>query len=96
MGDSLSVNGIERPLTDKTVGELLATEMFSDEIRLMPAEAKLRSILFELGAIEQEEYADNGDMLLTVHLQLQDFRRALARAGIDESRFIEQEKEAWQ
>ena len=83
-------------LLNQAIGELLATEMFSAEIRLTPAEAKLRSILFELGAIEQEEYADNGDMLLTVHLQLQDFRRALARAGIDESRFIEQEKEAWQ
>tara|TARA_B100001109_G_scaffold251178_1_gene245289 strand:- start:5013 stop:6323 length:1311 start_codon:yes stop_codon:yes gene_type:complete len=83
-------------LLNQAIAELMVSEMFSQQLRLSPAEAKLRSILFELDAIEQEDYADNGDMLLTVRLQLADFKRALARAGIDESRFIEPEKEPWQ
>jgi len=82
-------------LLNQAIGELLATELFTRQIRLKPAEAKLRSILFELGAIEKEEYTDNGDMLLDVNLQLTDFRRALAKTEIPESRFIAAEKAPW-
>ncbi len=82
-------------LLNQALGELLVTEMFTANITLQPQDAKLRAILYEIGAIEKEHYAENGDMVLTVRLQRQDFRRALARANIDQSRFLEPEKEAW-
>lgn len=82
-------------LLNQALGELLATDMFSADITLQPQDAKLRAILYEIGAIEKEHCAENGDMVLTIRLQRQDFRRALARANIDQSRFLEPEKEAW-
>lgn len=82
-------------LLNQAMGELLGDELFDEDIRLQPAEAKLRAILYDAGAIRGEEYADNGDMLLHVRLQRQDFCRALARAGIAESRFLTQPKEPW-
>ncbi|MFC3680477.1 ribosome rescue GTPase HflX [Bacterioplanoides pacificum] len=82
-------------LLNQAMGELLGDELFDEDIRLQPAEAKLRAILYDAGAIRGEEYADNGDMLLHVRLQRQDFCRALARAGIAESRFLAQPKDPW-
>lgn len=82
-------------LLNQAMGELLGDELFDEDIRLQPAEAKLRAILYDAGAIRGEEYADNGDILLHVRLQRQDFCRALARAGIAESRFLAQPKDPW-
>lgn len=82
-------------LLNQAMGELLGDDLFDEDIRLQPAEAKLRAILYDAGAIRGEDYADNGDMLLHVRLQRQDFCRALARAGIVESRFLAQPKDPW-
>lgn len=82
-------------LLNQAMGELLGDDLFDEDIRLQPAEAKLRAILYDAGAIRGEDYADNGDMLLHVRLQRQDFCRALARAGIAESRFLAQPKDPW-
>jgi GTP-binding protein HflX len=87
-------NGFE--LLTQAIGELLGEELLDDDILLTPADAKLRAILYDLGAIQREHYEDNGDMLLSVRLQLQDFKRALARADIAESRFLPEVREAWQ
>lgn len=82
-------------LLGQAIGELLSTDVFSEEICLKPAEGRLRAILYELGAIRSEHYTENGDMVLAVQMQRQDFRRALARADIAESRFLEPVREAW-
>ncbi|MCD8523504.1 MAG: GTPase HflX [Saccharospirillaceae bacterium] len=82
-------------LLNQAVGELLSTEVFNEDICLRPAEAKLRAILYELGAIQKEHYAENGDMVLTLRMQRQDFKRALARADVAESRFLEPVREIW-
>ena len=82
-------------LLQQAMGELLGEELFSDDIELRPEEARLRAILYELGGIRTEEFADNGNMLLGVRMQLQDFRRALSRAGIREERFIAPPEEPW-
>lgn len=83
-------------LLEQAISELLVEDLFSKEIRLQPADAKLRAILYELGAIQQERYEDNGDMVLNIRLQQQDFKRALARASVREDRFISQPREPWQ
>lgn len=83
-------------LLNQAMAELMGEELFDQQIRLQPAEAKLRAILYDMGAIRHEDYADNGDMLLDVRLQRQDFCRALARANVPESRFLPQHKEHWQ
>ena len=83
-------------LLNQAIAELLGEDLFDEEITLKPAEAKLRAILYDMGAIREESYADNGDMVLQIRMQRQDFRRAIARAGIAEQRFLPVEKEHWQ
>jgi len=83
-------------LLNQAIAELLGEDLFDEEIILQPAEAKLRAILYDMGAIREESYANNGDMVLQIRMQRQDFRRAIARAGIAEQRFLPVEKEHWQ
>lgn len=83
-------------LLNQAIAELLGEDLFAEEICLKPADAKLRAMLYDMGAIREERYADNGDMLLQIRMQRQDFRRALARSGLDEQRFLPQAKEAWE
>ena len=83
-------------LLNKAIAELLGDDLFAEEIRLRPAEAKLRAILYDMGAIREEAYTDDGDILLQIRMQRQDFRRAIAKAGITEHRFLPQQKEPWQ
>ena len=83
-------------LLEQAIGELMGDDVMSEDIELKPNDAKLRAILYELGAIREERYDDNGNMLLSIRLQRQDFRKALARADIAESRFIPQQPEPWQ
>jgi len=82
-------------LLTQAIGELLAEDVFDDDITLMPADAKLRSVLFDLGAIRSEQYEDNGDIVLSVRLQRQDFRRALSQAGVDIDRYLPEPKDFW-
>jgi len=93
------VSAIERQgfeLLKQAIGELVAEDVFVADITLPPADAKLRSVLFDLGAIQQERYEDNGDIVLSVRLQRQDFRRALAQTGIDVQRYLPEPLEFWQ
>jgi GTP-binding protein HflX len=87
-------NGFE--LLTRAIGELLGKELLDEDILLTPADAKLRAILYGLGAIQREQHEDNGDIRLSVRLQVEDFKRALARADIAESRFLPEIREAWQ
>ncbi|MEK9712925.1 MAG: ribosome rescue GTPase HflX [Thalassolituus sp.] len=82
-------------LLKQAIAELMGEELFENTITLKPADARLRSILYELGGVRGENFADNGDMLLDVRMQLQDFRRALARAEVQENRFIAPPDEPW-
>ena len=83
-------------LISQAMGELLGQDVFEKEIVLNPQDAKLRALLYEAGAVTAEAITDNGDMVLAVRLQLQDFKRTLAKAAVNESRFIEPSLEAWQ
>ena len=91
-----AVDQVGFDLISQAMGELLGQDVFEKEIVLGPRDAKLRALLYEVGAVTGENITDAGDMVLTVRLQLQDFKRALAKAAVNESRFIEPSLEAWQ
>jgi len=82
-------------LLRQAITELLGEEIFEDSLTLAPADARLRAILYESGGVKEEEFADNGEMKLHIRMQLQDFRRALSRAEVPESRFIAPPEEPW-
>ena len=83
-------------LLTQALAELVGEDVFAQTIELKPSEARLRAILYEQGAIESEHYLENGDMVLALRLQRHDFKRALAKAGVAETRFLAPELEAWQ
>jgi len=82
-------------LLRRAIAELMAGDMFAEEITLTPAQGRLRAILYELGGVRAEQYVDNGDLLIDVRMQLSDFRRALARAEVPEHLFLPQPDEPW-
>lgn len=82
-------------LLSQALTEILSNDLFVKEITLQPSEARLRAILYEMNAIQQERYEENGDMVIAVQIQRHDFKRALAKAGIPEQRFLEPVREAW-
>lgn len=87
--------GIGLDLLAQALSELLSEELFRGEVTLKPEDARLRAILYELGAIQQEHHEDNGDMVLQLKLQRHDFKRALAKANIEETRFFPKQPESW-
>ncbi|MDF1762691.1 MAG: GTPase HflX [Oleibacter sp.] len=82
-------------LLKQAIAELLSEEMFEQQITLSAKDSRLRSILYEAGAVRSEEFTDNGDSLLDLRLQLHDFRRVLSKAGVAEQRFIHQVPDHW-
>lgn len=83
-------------LLRQAIAERLGNQVRVLDIRLSAAESRLRAILYEQGAIQTESYEENGDICLRIRMQMADFRRALARVGIAEDRFIEPVREDWQ
>jgi GTP-binding protein HflX len=82
-------------LLRQAMTELLGEEIFEDHLTLAPADARLRAILYESGGVQGEDFADNGDIHLHIRMQLQDFKRALSKAEVPESRFIAQPADPW-
>ena len=83
-------------LLSQALSELLSEEVLTQEIHLHPEETYLRALLYGIEAVEHEHYLDDGSLQLHIRVQLQDFKRALAKAGVPLERFVEPVKEAWQ
>lgn len=83
-------------LLNQALAEWLGGELFQGDVCLTPVDGRFRALLFDMGAVVNETMHDNGDNVVSVRLQLQDFKRAMARAGIASSRFLPNEKEDWQ
>jgi len=83
-------------LLTQAISELIAEELFQQTIQLTPADSKLRALLYDQAAVAEETFAENGDNLLHLRLQLDDFKKLLAKTGTRADRFIPVELEDWQ
>jgi GTP-binding protein HflX len=83
-------------LLTQAIGELVGEELYQKTIQLTPADSRLRALLFEQAAVAEETYAENGDNLLRLRLQLDDFKKILAKTGTRADRFIPVELEEWE
>lgn len=83
-------------LIHQAIGELLSQQVFEQTIELTPKEGQLRSLLYAQSAVLNEKIDENGNFLLDVRIEQDDFRRLLGRAGVNVERFLPQEKEFWQ
>lgn len=68
--------------------ELAEEEQFIAKLRLPPQEGRLRGLLYELQAIENEENIDNGDMILEVRLDRSDWIRLAKQLNKDLNQFV--------
>jgi GTP-binding protein HflX len=59
----------------EAIRERLSVAMFDQEIALDPSRARLRSALYELGAVSKEEWQADGSSTLHVRLPLADWHR---------------------
>ena len=80
----------------QAISELVAEELFQQTIQLTPADSRLRALLYDEAGVVAETFADNGDNLLQLRMQLDDFKKLLAKTGTRADRFITVELEDWQ
>ena len=72
----------------EAIEELAEEKQFSGTLRLPPQEGRLRGLLYELQAIEDETIADNGDMILEVRLEQADWIRLGRQLDKDLAQFV--------
>jgi GTP-binding protein HflX len=59
----------------KALTERLGKSMVSHRLRIPPAQAQLRGVLYGLNCIASESYADDGDWLVDIRMQSADWQR---------------------
>ncbi|WP_251358128.1 ribosome rescue GTPase HflX [Kangiella sp. TOML190] len=83
---ALKNQGIE--LLKEAIEELAIEEQFTGRLQIPPSKGRLRGYLYELNAIEQEQYSDNGDLVLQVQLPKADWIRLSRQLEEDLSGYI--------
>ena len=83
---AIKEQGVELLL--EAIEELAEEKQFSAKLRLPPQEGRLRGLLYELQAIEEEGVADNGDMLLDIRLEQADWIRLGRQLEKDLNQFV--------
>ena len=64
-------------LLHQAISELLAEDIIHEQLEVLPAQGRLRAMLYEAGAVLMEEMAKNGNALLEVRLPRSEWRRLL-------------------
>ena len=76
--DTVSVSaktGAGLHLLREAIGERLVGRFFTGSVELSAMQGKLRAVLYELGAIQSEEWLDNGSSSVSLHLPDSDWIR---------------------
>jgi GTP-binding protein HflX len=63
----------------QAIGELVGQDMVNEELELEPDQGSLRAALYRLGAVEKEDYADDGTARLSVRLPRADWNRLMKK-----------------
>jgi len=64
------------------ISERLAKDVIHEGVVLGPMDARLRAQLYQSGGVQRECALDNGDMLMEIRLQSQDWNQLLSRVGM--------------
>lgn len=87
-------DGMGVELLRHAIGELLGEDIFAATLRLPQRLGRLRAQLFTLGAVQSEQYHEEGDILLAIRLPRADLNRVVSREGFVPDEFIAQH--TWQ
>ncbi len=63
----------------QAIAELLGRDMVSEEVTILPEQGGLRAELYSLGAVQQEEFGDDGAAHLQVRLSRTDWNRLMKK-----------------
>jgi GTP-binding protein HflX len=74
-----AANGDGTDLLLQAVSELLGQDMVSEDLYLEPRQGELRAAFYSLGAVEQEDYRDDGVAHLRVRLPRADWNRLMKK-----------------
>ncbi|MEX0619559.1 MAG: ribosome rescue GTPase HflX [Pseudohongiellaceae bacterium] len=77
-----AITGAGLDLLNAAVAELLGGELFSQDLWVQPQYARLRSRLYELGAVKREAVDDSGVFRLQVRLPRSDLLQMLREEGL--------------
>ncbi|MDH5435663.1 MAG: GTPase HflX [Gammaproteobacteria bacterium] len=69
-------------LLQQALAEVFQEEVFHEWIRLGPGDGRLRSRLFDMGAIRNERFDDEGNWLLEIELQQRDLNTLTREEGL--------------
>jgi GTPase len=74
-----AVTGAGTELLLQAVSELVGSDMVTEELALEPCQGGLRAALYRLGAVEAEDYGDDGTAHLSVRLPRADWNRLMKK-----------------
>lgn len=82
-----AVTGDGVDLLQEAIKELLSDNMLQGQLILKPAQGRIRSRLYKLGAIRSEVCSESGDLVLDICLPRPDFDRISKQEGLNDSCF---------
>ncbi len=77
-----AVTGAGLELLNEALAELLGEDVVNAQVLIKPEQGRLRSILYELGAVQEEQYNDQGQPVLNVRLPRNEWNRLAATQGL--------------
>ncbi len=83
-----AVSGAGTDLLFQAISELLADDMFHEELSLRPDEGGLRAQFYAQGAVLNESVDEQGQISLEVRLQKKDLLQLLSRMNIAPERYL--------
>ena len=90
-----AVTGEGHDLLFQAVNELLADDVFHDNVCLEPQEGQFRAKLYESGAVLSEQVDEKGSIILEVRIQKKDMLQLLSRLGMERDRCFPVEVNPW-
>ncbi|MGH1429974.1 MAG: ribosome rescue GTPase HflX [Neptuniibacter sp.] len=90
-----AVTGEGHDLLFEAVNELLADDVFHDNLCLQPDEGQFRARLYESGAVVSEQYDEKGSIILEVRMQKKDMLQILSHLGMSRERCFPAEVSPW-
>ena len=84
-----AVTGEGIPLLLQTIGDRLRKKKVHGTVRLQPDQGRQRALLFEMGAVLQEDPADDGGWILELEMNERDYMRFIKRENFP-AEFLQQ------
>lgn len=83
-----AVNGLGLDLVMQAIGERLCDDLFKGSLTLKASQGQLRAMLYQQGAILDEDFDEQGQFVVNVRLPKSDFIQMLFKVGEDPKQYF--------